>query len=86
MPRTAQTRTETSPAAAITVGATVQLTASIQEADAGGHRHAVTWDSNNTNAATVDKNGLVTGVAFGVATVTASTQGKSGSALVTVLP
>jgi uncharacterized protein YjdB len=76
----------TPPAAAIAIGGTVQLTASIQETDAGGHHHAVMWDSNNTNAATVDKNGLVTGVAFGVATITASTQGKSGSAQVTVLP
>jgi uncharacterized protein YjdB len=76
----------TPPVAAIAAGTTVQLTASIQEADAGGHTHAVTWDSSNTGAATVDHNGLVTGVAFGVATITASTQGKSGSAVVTVLP
>jgi trimeric autotransporter adhesin len=76
----------TPPASTITAGTTVQLTASIQETNAGGHRHTVTWDSNNTNAATVDGNGLVTGVAFGDATITASTQGKSGSALVSVLP
>jgi len=77
----------TPPATAIAVGGTVQLTASIQEADAGGgHHHVVTWDSDNTNAATVDNKGLVTGVAFGVATITASTQGKSGSSLVTVVP
>ncbi len=78
--------TVTPPASAILVGTTVQLTASIQEADSGSHRHVVTWDSNNADAATVDGNGLVTGVGVGVATITASTQGKSGSALVTVLP
>jgi trimeric autotransporter adhesin len=76
----------TPPASAILVGTTVQLTASIQEADTGTHRHVLNWDSNNTDAATVDGNGLVTGVGVGAATITASTQGKSGSALVTVLP
>jgi trimeric autotransporter adhesin len=78
----------TPPLATISAGGTVQLTAAIQETDDNGHghHHAVAWDSNNTNAATVDKNGLVTGVALGVATITASTQGKSGFALITVLP
>ena len=76
----------TPSAAAIVMGSTVQLTATIQEVDSGSHRHALTWDSNNTDAATVDNNGLVTGVGTGTATITASTQGKSGSALVTVLP
>ena len=75
----------TPTASAILIGTTVQLTASIQEVEAG-HTHVLTWDSNNTDAATVDGNGLVTGVGVGVATITASTQGKSGSALVTVLP
>jgi uncharacterized protein YjdB len=75
------------PAAAITIGSTVQLSASIQEADAGGHHaHAVMWSSSDDGTAKVNDHGLVTGVAFGIATITATTQGKSGSALITVLP
>jgi uncharacterized protein YjdB len=75
------------PAAAIAIGGTVQLSANIQEAAAGPpHTHDVTWSSSDDNTAKVNDHGLVTGVAFGIATITASTQGKSGSSLITVLP
>jgi len=76
----------TPPAPVITVGATVQLAASIVESTGSGHKHTVMWDSSDVNTASVDNNGLVTGIGPGIATITASTQGTSGSALVTVLP
>jgi hypothetical protein len=43
----------------------------------------VTWGSSNTAVATVN-GGLVTGVAAGGATITATSEGKSGTAAVTV--
>jgi uncharacterized protein YjdB len=77
-----------SPApASILVGSTVQLTATPQ--DAGGNPltgRVVTWSSNNTAVATVSNSGLVTGVAAGSATVTATSEGVSGTSAVTVSP
>lgn len=44
----------------------------------------VTWSSDHSAVATVSSAGLVTGVAPGTATVTATSEGKSGSTVVTV--
>ena len=60
--------------AEIEVGATVQLTATVT----GGTGHTVSWGSSSTGVATVDGDGLVTGVAVGNATITASVDGQSG--------
>jgi uncharacterized protein YjdB len=68
------------------VGSTVQLSAAIQETDTAGHAHKVDWSSSDDTVAAVDKHGLVRGVGAGDAMITATTQGKSGSAQVTVLP
>ncbi|HET7586349.1 MAG TPA: Ig-like domain-containing protein [Gemmatimonadaceae bacterium] len=71
----------------VTVGDSVQLTATMK--DAGGNTLAgrtVTWSSNSTGVATVDANGKVHGVAEGSATITATSEGKSGTATVTVDP
>ena len=68
------------------LGATVQLTAGAF--DANGHAVAeaeFSWESSDTAIATVDASGLVTGVAVGVATITASSESASGSAGVTVM-
>ncbi|MHB8874124.1 MAG: Ig-like domain-containing protein, partial [Myxococcaceae bacterium] len=43
-----------------------------------------TWTSSDSAVATVDSAGLATGVADGQATLTASSQGKSGTAVLTV--
>src|SRR5207247_944087 len=75
-----------SPASAsVQVGQTVQLTATPK--DANGNLLAgrtVTWASSNTAVATVSASGLVTGGAAGSATVTATCEGQSGSATITV--
>jgi alpha-tubulin suppressor-like RCC1 family protein len=44
----------------------------------------ITWASDNTGVATVDGNGLATGVAEGTATITATSQNVSGTATLTV--
>lgn len=44
----------------------------------------ITWTSSDTTRAKVSATGLVTGVAVGAATVTATAEGKSGTAAVTV--
>lgn len=69
----------------ILVGATVQLTATPK--DAGGRAlsgRAVTWHSSDASVATVSASGLVTGVAPGTATLSATSEGKTGTATVHV--
>lgn len=71
--------------ASIAVDSTVQLSASIK--DTGGRTvtdRAVTWSSSNPAVATVTGTGLVRGVAAGSATITASSEGKSGTAAIQV--
>ena len=45
---------------------------------------SITWNSSSTTVATVTDAGLVTAVATGSATITATSEGKSGSATITV--
>src|SRR5207247_1238188 len=75
-----------SPAAAtVTVGTTTQLTATPKDANGtalGGR--AVTWATSNAAIATVSASGLVTGVAAGSATITATSEGQSGTSAITV--
>ncbi|HUF50970.1 MAG TPA: Ig-like domain-containing protein, partial [Longimicrobiales bacterium] len=77
-----------SPAtASITVGSSRQLTATPR--DAAGNAltgRAVTWSSSNTAVATVSSTGLVSGVAQGSATITATSEGASGTSSITVTP
>jgi hypothetical protein len=71
----------------IAAGATVQLTAkSYNSSGAYRPKAAFNWSSSNTAIATVNASGLVTGVAAGTATITATTQqtNVSGTASVTV--
>jgi plastocyanin len=44
----------------------------------------VTWSSTNTGVATIDKNGVATGVSVGNSTITASLNGINGSTALTV--
>jgi hypothetical protein len=71
--------------AAVPVGGTQQFTATVL--DLHGNPVAnptVTWSSSNPGVATVDGNGLATGVAVGQATITATSQAASGSATLVV--
>ena len=68
------------------LGQTVQLTA--EAFDENGHAVAgaeFSWESSDAAVATVDAGGLVTAVAEGVATITASAGEASGSAVVPVM-
>lgn len=67
------------------VGFTTQLSATPQ--DAAGNAlsgRTIAWSSGDTTVAVVSATGLVTGRAAGTATVTATSEGKTGSAAITV--
>ena len=65
-------------------GATSSLTATVQPTDATNRN--VTWSSNNPAVATVNANGVVTGVAVGSTTITVTTEdgNKTATCAVTV--
>lgn len=69
----------------IAINGTVQLSATLR--DAAGTvltGRAVSWETSAIATASVDGSGRVTGVAAGSATITARSEGKSGSTVVTV--
>lgn len=65
-------------------GASSQLTATARNAAGTTVSRSFTWTSSNPNVATVTSTGLVRGVAAGTATITATTDGRSGTRVVTV--
>lgn len=68
-----------------TIGATVQLTATVRDQNNNPMTgQAVTWTSVNTAVATVSGNGLVTAVSNGTSQITARSGNASGSANITV--
>src|SRR5207237_204186 len=71
--------------ASVQVGQTLQLTATPKDANGNPlSGRVITWASNNTAVATVSGSGLVSGVTAGSATITATSEGKSGTSGVTV--
>ena len=73
--------------AGIHVGDTLRLTATPR--DSAGNPlsgRTITWSSDSGAVATVNSNGVVTGVAAGSATIRATSEGKSGTATITVTP
>src|SRR5881398_123586 len=73
------------PSATVPVGQSVQLSATPKDANGNAlSGRAVTWSSTDTTIARVNGTGLVTGRAAGSATITASSEAKSGAAVVTV--
>src|SRR2546425_117394 len=75
-----------SPAAAsVSVGSALQLGALVKDGDGDGVAgRTVTWATGNGAVATVSASGLVTGLAVGSTTITATSEGQSGTAAVTV--
>jgi hypothetical protein len=81
----AVTSVDVSPAAAtVPQAGTLQLTATTYAGAAVVTGRTVTWDSSDPSIATVDANGLVTGVAEGGATITATCEGQSDTCAITV--
>jgi len=77
--------TVTPASASVQVGQTVQLTATPRDANGNAlSGRAVTWSSTNTTVATVSGTGLVRGATAGSATITATSEGQSGTSAVTV--
>ena len=62
------------------IGATLQLTATLRDAEGSVlENRQVDWSSADTTIATVDETGLVTGVGRGLVEITASSEGVSAS-------
>ncbi len=69
----------------IAITGTVQLTATPKDANGNPLTgRAISWSSSDNTIATVNGSGLVTGVAAGSVTITATSEGKSGTASITV--
>ena len=69
----------------LVVGSTANLTAAL--ADAAGKPltgRSITWSSSRPTVATVSATGVVTAVAEGVAQIDAASEGKYGTAIITV--
>ena len=71
--------------ASIQVGLTVQMTATLIDGVGNEVSGDVSWTSSNLIMASVDSNGLVTGLVEGATTITATINTISGGATVTVL-
>jgi uncharacterized protein YjdB len=71
----------------LVVTQTLQLTATAKD-DQGGilTGRPVSWSTSDAAKATVSSTGLVTGIAPGPVTITASAEGKSGASSITVQP
>jgi len=70
----------------VTAGGTVQLQATPRDSIGGAlPGRPVTWTTGDATRATVDNNGLVSGLAPGAVTITATSEGVSGSVVVTVV-
>jgi uncharacterized protein YjdB len=75
------------PSATLEPAQALTLTAEVRDAnDAVVTDRVVTWASSNTAVATVSATGVVTAVAPGTATITATSETQSGSATITVQP
>ncbi|HEX4934127.1 MAG TPA: Ig-like domain-containing protein, partial [Gemmatimonadaceae bacterium] len=76
---------ELAPAtASVLEGRQVTLVATPRDANNRSLERPVTWASSNTAIATVTATGMVTGIAAGQVTITATSEGKQGTALVDV--
>ena len=72
--------------AQLSVGQTIQLTATPQLSDGTAAGRSVSWTSDTPTIAMVSDTGLVTGVGVGSATISAKIDGVSGTTAVAVTP
>ena len=69
----------------VAVNQSVHLSATPKDANGNAlFGRAIAWSSSNTSVAVADVNGNVTGLAPGSATITATSEGQSGTAAITV--
>jgi uncharacterized protein YjdB len=69
----------------MSVGQQTQLAATLKDASGNVlNGRTVTWSSSNTGVATVSADGVLSAVAAGTTTITATCEGKSGTAAVTI--
>jgi uncharacterized protein YjdB len=75
----------TPPSASLSVGTTTTLQATVKDQNGNAMTgQTVTWSTSNPGSATVNSSGVVSGVAAGSATITATSSGKSGTSAITV--
>jgi len=70
----------------VEVGYTAQLTATPRNADGGSLNKPVTWTSSDPASATVSAAGIVTALSVGRVVVTATSEQKSDTAVIIVVP
>ena len=76
----------TPTSSSVLIGATVQLSATTRDASNNVLTgRLVTWSSSNIGISTVSSTGLVTAVALGTATITATSEGKTATSAISVL-
>jgi len=84
-PPVVTTVTVSPPSASIVAGNTTTLQATVKDANGNVMTgQSIAWSTSNANVATVSSTGVVTGVAAGSATITATCAGKSGTSAITV--
>jgi uncharacterized protein YjdB len=72
-------------APSVNIGATVTLTATVKDAQGNVMTgQTISWSTSNASVATVSGSGVVSGVAAGSATITATCSSKTGTSSVTV--
>ncbi|MGQ0650332.1 MAG: Ig-like domain-containing protein [Gemmatimonadaceae bacterium] len=77
----------TAPATQLEVGSTVLFGVTLRDSRGNALTgRPVVWSSSSPTVATVDGGGIVTGVGAGQATITATVEGVTGSAQITVIP
>lgn len=76
----------TAPSTSVQVGKTLQLTAQALDASGSPMTKVISWTTNPTSVATVNSEGVVTGIAPGQVTISASTDGVTGTVNLTVTP
>jgi hypothetical protein len=85
-PRPVASVTVTLAASTVVVGGTTQATATLKDADGTVlSGRAITWASSDTKVAKVSSTGVVTTSKIGTVVITATSEGKSGSAALNVV-